>query len=82
MQLIRGIDRQPPRQAIVAAILGLARALGIAVIAEGVESEAELRTLQAAGATLFQGYHFAKPSVGALPSVPGISCTGALSQVG
>jgi EAL domain-containing protein (putative c-di-GMP-specific phosphodiesterase class I) len=82
MQLVRGIDSQIPRQAIVAAILGLARALGITVIAEGVETEAELRILQAAGATLFQGYYFAKPSVGALPTVPGIGCAGPRVQTG
>lgn len=45
----------------------IARELGVKVLAEGVESEAELVALRAAGIRLFQGYYFAKPAVEALP---------------
>lgn len=69
MHLVRGIDIAPPRQAIVAGILGIARALDIRVMAEGVETEQELALLMAAGITLFQGYLFAKPEIGMLPPV-------------
>lgn len=70
MHLLRGIDTSHARQAIVAGILGIARALDIQVIAEGIETQEELSVLMAAGVTLYQGYLFAKPSIGALPVVP------------
>ena len=47
--------------AIVKAAIGLARELGISVIAEGVENEAQLRLLQAWGCREVQGYYFSKP---------------------
>ena len=43
--------------------------LNIQVLAESVESEAELTVLRAAGISLFQGYYFAKPSFMALPEI-------------
>ena len=55
---------------IIAGIAATARALDIAVIAEGVETEGELQTLRAAGISLFQGYLFAKPEIERLPAVP------------
>lgn len=69
MELIRGIDTSRQRQTIVAAVVAMARQLGVAVIAEGIETEAELVTLQAAGIQLVQGYLFAKPAVASLPTV-------------
>ena len=47
--------------AVVRATIGLARELGIEVIAEGVETEAQLRLLQAWGCREVQGYYFARP---------------------
>ncbi len=69
MDLIRDIHLQPARQAIVAGILGTARALDVQVIAEGIETAEELAVLRAAGISLFQGYHFARPMLAALPPV-------------
>jgi EAL domain-containing protein (putative c-di-GMP-specific phosphodiesterase class I) len=69
MDLIRGIEGSRARQAIVAGVVGIARALDITVLAEGIETEAELVTLQAAGINLFQGYLFAKPALQSLPAV-------------
>lgn len=63
MELLRNVDTSAARQAIVAGIVGISRQLDIKVLAEGVESEAELMTLRAAGIALFQGYYFAKPRV-------------------
>ncbi len=63
MELIRGVDASQARQAIVAGIVGIARTLDISVLAEGVETEAELTALRAAGIKLFQGYYFAKPAL-------------------
>ncbi len=76
MDLLRGIDTDQRRQVIVAGIIGIAGSLGIAVIAEGVETAAELDTLRGLGATLFQGYHFAKPRLEALPPVTGFPAGG------
>lgn len=69
MELLRTIDQDAVRQAIVQGILGVCRALSIEVIAEGVETAAELNQLLSMGINLFQGYLFAKPSIEALPAV-------------
>ena len=42
MELVRDIDTSPARQAIVAGIMGICRQLDITVLAEGIETEAEL----------------------------------------
>ena len=47
--------------AVVSATIGLARELDIEVIAEGVETEAQLRLLTAWGCQEVQGFFFAKP---------------------
>jgi EAL domain-containing protein (putative c-di-GMP-specific phosphodiesterase class I) len=47
-------------------MVGACHQLGIRVIAEGVERREELDVLRASGVTLFQGYYFAKPTLGAL----------------
>lgn len=52
---------QPVDQAIVTAILAMARAVGCAVIAEGVEAEAQLRALQRLGCGRAQGFLFSEP---------------------
>ncbi|WP_425419663.1 EAL domain-containing protein [Oricola indica] len=69
MHLVRDIHASRARQAIVAGLAGICRELDIALLAEGVESEAEFLMLKAAGVTLFQGYWFAPPAVEALPQV-------------
>jgi diguanylate cyclase (GGDEF)-like protein len=60
--LITGIDGDRVRQAMVASLLGFAGAVGTTIIAEGVETDAELRWLRDAGVPLAQGYHLARPS--------------------
>ena len=69
MKLIRDIDTSPARQAVLAGVVLIARELGITLLAEGIETEAEFRVLKAAGIRLFQGYWFAKPAFEALPEV-------------
>ena len=70
MELLRDIHLSRAKQAIVAGIVGIARELDITVLGEGIESAEELAVLRAAGISLFQGYHFAKPALMALPEVP------------
>jgi EAL domain-containing protein (putative c-di-GMP-specific phosphodiesterase class I) len=48
--------------AIVAAIQGMARALGMRTVAEGVETPAQLERLRALGCDAAQGFYFAKPA--------------------
>jgi len=55
---LRDIVSDPVDQAIVGTIAGLARALGIAVAAEGVENAAQLERLLALGCTDWQGHYF------------------------
>ena len=69
MELLRNIDTDPVRQAIAQGIVGVCKALSIEVIAEGIETEAEFRTLHAMGVYYFQGYLFAKPVFEQLPAV-------------
>lgn len=69
MELIRGIQDSAARQAIIAGILVMARALDITIIAEGIETEAELAPLRSAGINLFQGFLFARPAIESLPAV-------------
>jgi EAL domain-containing protein (putative c-di-GMP-specific phosphodiesterase class I) len=61
MALIRNIDRDPARQAMLRSIAGLAGELGTILVAEGVEREAERDWLLGAGLTLQQGRLFAAP---------------------
>lgn len=58
---VRGIGARPGDTAIVQSVLGLGRSLGLAVIAEGVETEAQREFLTRSGCHLFQGYLFARP---------------------
>jgi len=69
MKLIRGIERNGPRQAIVRAVNQLCIDLGIDVVAEGVETQPEYAWLARQGIRLFQGYLFAKPAFESLPAV-------------
>ena len=47
---------------IVSATVEMARALGMTVVAEGVETAAQLEVLQRLGCDYAQGYHFAAPA--------------------
>lgn len=62
MDLVRHVDRHPARQAIVCNLVRLCADMGIQVIAEGIETEAERDFLHHAGIDLMQGYLFAKPA--------------------
>jgi blue light- and temperature-responsive anti-repressor len=67
IQLVRSIDSNGPRQAIVRALVQACDDLGIDVLAEGVETYAEQRWFRRVGVKLFQGYLYARPAFEALP---------------
>lgn len=60
--LVTGINADPIRQALAAGMLHFATSVGVEIIAEGVETEAERLTLQELGVTLGQGFLFARPA--------------------
>jgi EAL domain-containing protein (putative c-di-GMP-specific phosphodiesterase class I) len=59
--LVRDIEAGGADAAIVKATIGLARELGIGVVAEGVERRSQLDLLQSWGCEEAQGFYFAKP---------------------
>jgi EAL domain-containing protein (putative c-di-GMP-specific phosphodiesterase class I) len=62
MSLVRDIDRHATKRRVVGAIATLCRELGSRVVAEGVETQAELATLREAGIELIQGFLLARPT--------------------
>jgi diguanylate cyclase (GGDEF)-like protein/PAS domain S-box-containing protein len=58
---VRGVTDDPDDQAIVSAIIDMARSLGMRTVAEGVETEAQMEFLRSRGCDEFQGYLFSRP---------------------
>lgn len=67
ISLVRGIEANGPRQAIVRAVAGVCLDLGIDLVAEGVETVDEFSWFTDVGVSLFQGYLFAKPMFEGMP---------------
>ena len=59
--LISDIAKDPRVAKLVGSMLHAARALGVRIVAEGVEEEAQAIFLRAAGCERMQGYWFARP---------------------
>ena len=58
---IGDIEHDPASQAIVVSVVELAHALGMSVIAEGVETGSQRRKLASVGCDQSQGYFFSRP---------------------
>ena len=58
---ITGIDQNFQAQSLVRSVLGLARAFGFTVVAEGVETEREVQFLKDIGVDYAQGFYYARP---------------------
>ncbi len=69
MELVRNIDGDRRRQAIVRAVAGLCAELETLLIAEGIETAAEAATLRDLGVRYHQGYWYARPALGVLPAI-------------
>lgn len=67
MGLIRDIDREPNKQAVVNGIITMMVELGGRIVAEGVETVEEYAWLRGRGIRFFQGYLFARPGFESLP---------------
>ncbi|GMA55394.1 diguanylate phosphodiesterase [Alicyclobacillus contaminans] len=69
MALIRHIDSNKVRQAIIKNCITMFDELNITTLAEGIETYEEYAWLRDAGIELMQGYYFAKPSFESLPEM-------------
>ena len=76
--LIKDIDLDPDRGALVSALIGYASQTGGYLVAEGVETAAELETLVQLGVTLVQGFFLAHPA----PPWPAVVSARAKSEPG
>ncbi len=61
ISLTRGIDGDRPRRALSCALVAFARETATTIVAEGIETDAELRTLREIGVTEGQGFLIARP---------------------
>jgi diguanylate cyclase (GGDEF)-like protein/PAS domain S-box-containing protein len=61
-RFVEGLGHDAPDEAIVAATIQMAHALGMKVVAEGVEEVEQLTVLTQRGCDLAQGYYFARPA--------------------
>jgi EAL domain-containing protein (putative c-di-GMP-specific phosphodiesterase class I) len=68
MALVRGVDSSRTKRAILRGLSVMAEGLGVRLLAEGVETRGEFETLSEMGISLFQGYLFGRPTLGALDS--------------
>lgn len=66
--LVCGIDDDPVRQSLAAAIVAFAADVGAVVVSEGIESESELSCLRELAVGLGQGFFLGRPGMGAMAS--------------
>jgi EAL domain-containing protein (putative c-di-GMP-specific phosphodiesterase class I)/AmiR/NasT family two-component response regulator len=62
ISLTRDIDADRGRRALASALISFADEMGMTIVAEGIESDAELRTLQELGVRYGQGFYLAEPA--------------------
>jgi EAL domain-containing protein (putative c-di-GMP-specific phosphodiesterase class I) len=62
MQLVRGVEADPARQALIAGMVYFARQSGCLLVAEGIETEPERETLRRIGVPFGQGFLFGHPA--------------------
>lgn len=60
-KIVAPITNSIPQQRLMSSIIEIGKSLGIAIIAEGVETMAQARILSDLGCDTLQGYAFARP---------------------
>jgi len=58
---VDGLETEPDDQSITKAVINMAHALGMRVVAEGVETHAQREILRLEGCNVAQGFHFFRP---------------------
>jgi EAL domain-containing protein (putative c-di-GMP-specific phosphodiesterase class I) len=61
ISIVRDLDRDRGKRALASALARFADEMGMAVVAEGIESRAELEALLELGVVMGQGFHLAEP---------------------
>lgn len=69
MELVRGIDQDRRRQAIVRAVVRMCEELNTLVIAEGIENAEEAVALRDLGVRYHQGFWYARPLLNGFPQI-------------
>lgn len=62
ISLVRNIDSDQPRRALAAGLISFATEIGAEIVAEGIETPAELEVLKQLGVRFGQGYILARPA--------------------
>lgn len=63
ISLTHGVDKDLARWALASAIVQFAQDTNARVVADGIETEAEMRTLKNIGVELGQGHHLGRPAL-------------------
>ncbi|MDU8942892.1 EAL domain-containing protein [Ovoidimarina sediminis] len=69
MALVQGVAENAVQRTIVGHMVRMLQDLGIAIVAEGIETAGDFAVLRDMGITLMQGYLFARPGLTELPEV-------------
>lgn len=96
MSLVRGIDADPVKRALLETLLTFSEKVGCRIVAEGIETEAELACLIRLGAHFGQGYFLGRPAAppappredvrlaivrGASQAVDGLKCSSPINDL-
>lgn len=79
--LVAGLPDDPRAQRLLRAVMTIAADLDVAVISEGIETQAQADYLDHAGSHLFQGYHLGRPAPADHTNPPGFSCPGSTPPI-
>ena len=66
MELVRGVDQDHRRQAIIRGVVQMRAELDTLVVAEGIQATVEASTLRDLGVRYHQGFWYAKPALARL----------------
>ena len=69
ISIISGCDREPKKRRTIEKLVRLARDRKVLTLAEGVETEGEMKTAIACGIDLLQGFYLARPMFEPLPTI-------------
>jgi EAL domain-containing protein (putative c-di-GMP-specific phosphodiesterase class I) len=76
MELVRGIDKDRRRQAIVRSMARMCEELDTLLVAEGIENAEEAIALRELGVRYHQGFLYARPLLGAFPQINSMALLG------